>query len=120
MPQIISFIANVMVRETLLPYRPMLLAEPIRESTLDHLQRTLKRNILRGREQQMQMVGHDDEFMRHEFALLCIVLEHIDHELRRGMLAEDRGSFPCEDVLRHYGHMETNPDLRRGMLAEDR
>jgi len=49
MPQIISFIANVMVRETLLPYRPMLLAEPIRESTLDHLQRTLKRNILRWR-----------------------------------------------------------------------
>src|SRR5437899_4893001 len=96
MPQIISFIANVMVRETLLPYRPMLLAEPIRESTLDHLQRTLKRNILRGREQQMQMVGHDDEFMQHEFALLCIVLEHIDHELRRGMLAEDRGSFPCD------------------------
>src|SRR5437867_3236931 len=47
MPQIISFIADVMVRETLLPYRPMLLAEPIRESTLDHLQRTLKRNILR-------------------------------------------------------------------------
>src|SRR5437762_12236284 len=60
MPQIISFIANVMVRETLLPYRPILLAEPIRESTLDHLQRTLKRNILRGREQQMQMVGHDE------------------------------------------------------------
>src|SRR5438132_11859295 len=65
----------------------MLLAEPIRESTLDHLQRTLKRNILRGREQQMQMVGHDDEFMQHEFALLCMVLEHIDHELR-GMLAK--------------------------------
>src|SRR5437667_9889062 len=74
----------------------MLLAEPIRESTLDHLQRTLKRNILRGREQQMQMVGHDDEFMQHEFALLCIVLEHIDHELRRGMLAEDRGLLPCD------------------------
>src|SRR5216110_3419651 len=53
------------------------------------------RNILRGREQQMQMVGHDDEFMQHEFALLCMVLEHIDHELR-GMLAEDRGSFPCD------------------------
>jgi len=91
MPQIISFIADVMVRETLLPYRPMLLAEPIGESTLNQLQCTLKRNILRWREQQMQMVGHDDEFMQYEFALLSIVLEHIDHELRRRMLAEDRG-----------------------------
>src|SRR5213080_1335846 len=72
-----------------------LLLTPAKDISLDHLQRTLKRNILRGREQQMQMVGHDDEFMQHEFALLCMVLEHIDHELR-GMLAEDRGSFPCD------------------------
>src|SRR5213080_1335845 len=79
----------------IMPDHLHLLLTPAKDISLERALQVIKGNILRGREQQMQMVGHDDEFMQHEFALLCMVLEHIDHELR-GMLAEDRGSFPCD------------------------
>src|SRR5438552_8607864 len=72
----------------------------------------------------MQMVGHDDGFMQHEFALLCIVLEHIDHDLRRGMLAEDRGSFPCdrsdENVLSKFIPEPYRPAHTKSVILEQK
>jgi hypothetical protein len=52
-----------MVREAFLPDQSSLrvrrLAKPIRKPAFDQLQRSFERDICGGREQQMQMIGHN-------------------------------------------------------------
>src|SRR5947209_16050788 len=66
MPFIVMLVANPMVREALLPYESSLcLAEPVRKSAFDQLQRAFERNVRSGREEKVQMIGHDHKLVQN-------------------------------------------------------
>ena len=83
MPLKILVIPDSMICKTRLPDRQTRLQSE-RESSLDELNRSLQRYLIRRRNQRMKMVGHDHEFVKQIFALLAIVEEHIDEQIGGG------------------------------------
>ena len=74
-------IGDTHLREAFLPDRgaeSKLPSGPEREATLDELQRSLDADVAFDREQGMEVVGHDDEFVESELSLGAIVVQHAD------------------------------------------
>ena len=115
---VILEISDAMIRETCLPYGAALL-QAIRESSFDELHDTLERNFGSGREQQVNVIGHDDKFMQQKFPRVTIVRERVDQEFGRGLPAEDgealnRDSGDEEDT---FGvHLAIVMGMREGCL----
>lgn len=81
-------ISDAMIRETRLPDGAALL-QAIRESSFDELHGPLDRNVLCGRQQCVEVIGHDDEFVEQEFACVAIVREGFDQEMRGCLASKD-------------------------------
>ncbi len=82
---VILRVSNEMGRKPCLPdvkIQVQLLFCAIGESTLDELKRFFQRDLGKGREEQVKVVRHDDEFMQEKAALSTIVLEDVDQQLR--------------------------------------
>ena len=79
MALVILPISDAMICETWLPHRAALL-HPEGESSFDELHGSLQRNLLRGREQHVDVVGHDHEFMKQEFSSVAIMRKRVNHE----------------------------------------
>jgi len=86
---IVLKIANAMIAETRLPDRPTRL-QAEREPAFDVLYGALQRDFLCWREEQMDVVGHDDEFVQKIFSVIAIMLESFYQETRRCLATEDR------------------------------
>ena len=56
--------------------------EPKRKTTLDELNRLFQGNIGRGRDQDVNMIWHDDECVQRKPSLRAVVLQSIDHQPR--------------------------------------
>jgi len=80
MLRVILKIPNPMIRETRLPDLPAPF-EAERETSLDELHGSLQRNLLRGRDQQMNVIGHDDEFMEEIFSFVAIVSKRVEQKI---------------------------------------
>ena len=88
MTLIIRKIADAMIAETCLPHwRPCL--QPIRKPSFDELHNALKRDIARGRQYRVHVIGHDHEFMEKEFSLIPVMRERFDQEEGRCFPPED-------------------------------
>ena len=61
----------------------------MRESSLDELNRLLQRNLLRRRDERMEMIGHDDEFVQQIFALRAIVQQGFHEECCGRIVTKD-------------------------------
>ena len=85
---IIGKIADAMIAETGLPHAPPRL-QPIRKSSFDELHGPLQRNLRRGRQLRVDVIGHDDEFVEKEFSLIAIMGESFDQEMGRCLASED-------------------------------
>jgi len=85
---VICKIANAMIRETRLPYRRPRF-KTVRESSFDELHGPLQSNLRRGREQRVDVIGHDDEFVQQKFSCIAIVRESFDQEAGRCLPPED-------------------------------
>ena len=73
---------HAMIRETRLPHgRPRF--QPIGESSFDELHDTFQRNLRRGRQKGVHVIGHDDEFVEKEFSFIAIMRERVDQEMGR-------------------------------------
>jgi hypothetical protein len=95
MPFVVMLVANPMVREALLPYESSLcLTEPERKPAFDQLQRAFKRNFRSGREEKVQMIGHDYELMQDIPHLLAIMEQHVHHQFGRLSMAEQGCALP--------------------------
>jgi hypothetical protein len=86
---IILKIADAMIAETCLPHRPAEF-QAERESSFDKLHGTFQRDLVCGREQRMEMIGHDHEFMKQIFPLITIMSEGFDQEIGGRCAPEDR------------------------------
>src|SRR5205814_9389403 len=119
---IVLLVANAMVCEAFLPdqsslcVRGHVLANPIGESTLNQLHGTFKRDIRGGREEQMQMIGHDYKLMQRVFLLFPIMLQHVDHQFRRLSVAEQRCAPPGYGRDKE-GSIEGHPRNGRGATS---
>ena len=56
---------------------------------LDELRGPLQRNLRSGRQQRVDGVGHDDEFMGQKFSFVAIVRQRFDHKVSRCLPAKD-------------------------------
>ena len=79
---------HAMIREARLPHgRPRF--QPIRKSSLDELHDALEGNLRRGRQQRVDVIGHDDEFVEKEFSLIAIMRESFDQKTGCCLASED-------------------------------
>src|SRR5208282_2642396 len=86
---IVLKIANEMIAETRLPNGPAFLHAK-REPSLDELHGAFQGNLLCGREEQMDVIGHDDKFVQPIFLLVAIVSESFDQKVGGRLAPEDR------------------------------
>src|SRR6266849_1170336 len=94
-PQVVSYIANAMIRKTLLPnfhIRSQLLLRPIREPALDELDSLLQTRFRR--DQNMDVIRHDDKFMQ-KICRTSVMIERVNHEQRPTILGEKSSPFTC-------------------------
>ena len=92
---IILKIADAVIAETWLPDRPLRL-QAEREPALDELHGAFQGNFLCGREKQMDVIGHDDEFVQQIFPRIAIVSERI-HQKIGGCFASENRLAVCGD-----------------------
>ncbi len=74
-------VQNAHLRESLLPDRrhePKFASGSKRESSLNELHSPLDCHIAVDRQQNVEMIGHDDEFMETKFSLRTIVAENLN------------------------------------------
>ena len=81
-------IAHTMVRETCLPHGRVRF-QAIRKSSFEELHGPLQRNLLSGRQQRVEVVGHDHEFVEQKFSFVAIVRQRFDHKVSRCLPAKD-------------------------------
>ena len=99
MTLIILPISHVMIRETRLPHgRPGFQA--IRKPSLDELHGPLQRNLRRGCQQRVHVIGHNDEFVKKKFPLIAIMRERFDQKPGHSVAPENRLA------IRSYGRHE--------------
>jgi len=72
----VLFIVNSMIRKALLPDGKFGL-ETIREFPLYKLNCAFQRQIVRGRDEKVQMIGHYHEFMQEIFLLRAIIEQSV-------------------------------------------
>ncbi len=92
MMRVVLGIADAMVSEAVLPdyeVRSEFMFHPIREASLDELDCTFKRYLGCGRDQQVKMARHQDEFVQREFRFVAISKAGIDKEFRKLPRTED-------------------------------
>jgi hypothetical protein len=87
-------IAHAMVRETLLP--DMAASEAERESSFDELNGTFEGDFFRGCEQQMDVVGHDHEFVQQIFSFVSVMSECVDEEIGDCSAAKNWKARGCD------------------------
>ena len=118
MAVVVLLIANAMIRETLFPDQESvseLFLGSKRKASLDELQGFFQGNVLGGRKDEMEMIGHDDEFVQQEAALRAIIGENVNQKASHLLRFEDWPSSighgcdeECADFLRG-AHM---PELK--------
>ena len=106
---VVGCVTNPMLIEPRSPDRaakPRLFASTKRESALDELHRFFKRNIGRRRYQQMDMVGHEGEFMHLHPLLSSVGADYIEQKLAKlvrlqneSSLEGRKGNEECSDFL---------------------
>ena len=92
MMQVIVPILDAMFGEARLPdfeVRLQLLFDSERESALDALHSLLQRNLGRGREQHVEVIRHQHEFVEREAALATVFLTHLNEQFGPGLAAKD-------------------------------
>ena len=92
---IIASIPDPMILESLLPnlhVRTKFLPSPKRKAAFDELNRLLQ--ACQRRNQNMDVVGHDGEFMQ-EIGGRPIVIERVDQKFRPRLGLEKSATFPC-------------------------
>src|ERR1700674_4025010 len=95
MPLKILRVANPMICKALLPYLNLLhLPQLIRIPTFNKLHSSLHRDFVRRREQQMEMVRHDDKLVQQIFPLIAIADYYLDQKARPSFDAKDRQASP--------------------------
>jgi len=95
MTLIILKIADAVIAETWLPDRPVCL-QAEREPALDELHGAFQRDFLCRSEKQMDVIGHDDEFVQQIFPLVAIVSEGINQKVG-GCFAPENRLAVCGD-----------------------
>jgi hypothetical protein len=77
-----------MIREARLPHgRPRFQA--IRKSSFNELHGPFQGNLCRGRQQRVDVIGHDDEFVEKESVLIPTMREGVDQEMGCCLASED-------------------------------
>lgn len=126
MALIVLWIADAMIGKALLPDERMetqLLLGTEGESTFDELNGFFQRNVLRGRDDQVEVVPHDYELVQEETAFPAVVLQDIEKETRHFFFFEE--GIPCvgdgrdeerADFLRGVAHVP--PALKRIILND--
>ena len=77
---VVLFVSNAVIREALLPDdslrygKQASLSQAIRKPAFNQLHSAFEIDIEGGREEKMQVIGHDDELMQIVFLLLAIML----------------------------------------------
>ena len=100
---VVLFVSNAMIRKALLPDKIGIAEFPLgskRKATLDVLQSFFEGNIFRRREHQVEVIGHDDEFVEEKAALRAIVGKDVDQESGSLIGLEDGASsigHGCEE-----------------------
>jgi len=106
MALIILRIPDSVIGKTRLPdVYLFLLAKPVGKPSLDELNGTLQRNRRRRRQQSVNVVRHDDEFMQQIFSLLAIVKHRVNQQSRPRIVTKNGSSLPCDgsDKERAFG-----------------
>ena len=96
---IVLRIANAMVGKTFLPdqrLEPQLLLRAEGESALDELTGFFQSNVFRRREDQVEVVRHDHEFVQEKTAFPAIVLKNVEKQARHFFFLEDAISRMCD------------------------
>src|SRR5579862_1805411 len=86
---IILKIAHAMICETWLPDGAAL-PHAIRKSSFDELHSPLQGNLLGGRQQQMDVIGHDDKLVQKKFLLVAIMRQRFNQKIGVRLAPEDR------------------------------
>lgn len=92
-------IADAMVGEASLPDRGGGV-EAVGEAAFDEHDGSLEGDVLWG-EEEMEVVGHDDEGVKEEVAFLPVVLEGLEEEMGCGFDLEEAAAVPgdaCDEV----------------------
>jgi len=95
----VFFVANAMVSEAGLPNGQLRL-QAEGESSFDELNGLLERSVIVRRDQSVEMVGHDDEFVKEVFSLASVMQEHVHEEISGGVFLEDgppSGGDRCDE-----------------------
>ena len=80
---------NAVIGKALLPHREAGF-EAKRKSSLDELHGALQREVRGGRNQEMNVVKHDDEFVEKIFLGVAIMEEGFDEEIGGWRMTEER------------------------------
>jgi hypothetical protein len=109
MTLIIFQITHAMIRETRLPNRRTRF-QSIRESPFDELHRPLQRDLRRGCQQRVHVIGHDDDFVQEILPFIAIVSEGFDQKTGDRVapengLAMSGNSSDKEDPIRFHFEM---------------
>jgi len=83
----IALVADSVIRKAGLPDRKARLQSK-REPSFDELDRSLQRYFICGRDQRVQVIGHDYELVQEEFALFAIVEEDVYQQVSGGWVLE--------------------------------
>src|SRR5215831_10772528 len=95
MRSVVVAVANAMIGEALLPNQERILEltlGAVGKAAFDVLRRLLQGNIFCGRDDRVDVVGHDDEFVKKKALLLAIVLEDVDQQSSHSFGREQRAS----------------------------
>ncbi len=60
----------------------------------------------------MNVIGHDDEFVKEEFSFVAIVRERVDKKIGSGVKSEDRLTMGCD-----RGNEESAGEIHFGMFV---
>lgn len=108
-------------RKAVFPDRPFG-SEAEGESAFDELHRLLDGGVGRGREEEMDVIGHEDEGVELVASFGAVVMEKLDHEVRvrvgleeAAALCGDGGDEEGADLLwSEFGHEVDGNARRRG------
>src|SRR5437868_7718439 len=99
MSLILFRITNPMIAKAGLPDHKRCLKfflHTIRESPFYELHCFLQRDLWRGRDEQMKVIGHDYELMKKKTLLLTTVLEYIHQQSSHAVGLEESTPFKCD------------------------
>src|SRR5579862_7249894 len=92
---VIPNVSNPMVCEACLPYGAVLF-QTIRESSFNELHGALKGDLFRRCEQRVDVVRHNDEFVKKKFSRVAILCQRVDQESGSRFAAEYWQTLDCD------------------------